>query len=200
MHRSATPSLATSTGPSGAGTASRRTATASSTSPRSRSRSRGAGPTCSSTPSTPAGCRRGWAARGAPDDLELGHVTQAWLAVSDDPDAIDQWRLLAPPAPPAPRRRRRATGVPGRAARRAPAGSPTSLCPDANEPLPKRPRQLSSRSSQSTFVHMRWKSGPYHGRVHLQSAVLVHVVVLVGRALRPGGAGACSASTSSASL
>ena len=25
--------------------------------------------------------------RGAPDDLELGHRTQAWLAVSDDPEA-----------------------------------------------------------------------------------------------------------------
>ena len=25
--------------------------------------------------------------RHAPDDLQLGHVTQAWLAVSDDPDA-----------------------------------------------------------------------------------------------------------------
>jgi NAD(P)-dependent dehydrogenase (short-subunit alcohol dehydrogenase family) len=24
---------------------------------------------------------------GAPDDLRLGHVTQAWLATSDDPDA-----------------------------------------------------------------------------------------------------------------
>jgi hypothetical protein len=24
---------------------------------------------------------------GAPDDLELGHVTQAWLAVSEDPQA-----------------------------------------------------------------------------------------------------------------
>jgi hypothetical protein len=24
---------------------------------------------------------------GAPDDLQLGHRTQAWLAVSDDPDA-----------------------------------------------------------------------------------------------------------------
>lgn len=26
--------------------------------------------------------------RGAPDDLELGHQTQVWLAVSDDPDAL----------------------------------------------------------------------------------------------------------------
>jgi NAD(P)-dependent dehydrogenase (short-subunit alcohol dehydrogenase family) len=25
--------------------------------------------------------------RGAPDDLELGHLTQTWLAVSDDPEA-----------------------------------------------------------------------------------------------------------------
>jgi hypothetical protein len=25
--------------------------------------------------------------RGAPDDLRLGHVTQAWLATSDDPQA-----------------------------------------------------------------------------------------------------------------
>ena len=24
---------------------------------------------------------------GAPDNLELGHATQAWLAVSDDPEA-----------------------------------------------------------------------------------------------------------------
>jgi len=24
---------------------------------------------------------------GAPDDLTLGHTTQSWLAVSDDPDA-----------------------------------------------------------------------------------------------------------------
>jgi NAD(P)-dependent dehydrogenase (short-subunit alcohol dehydrogenase family) len=26
--------------------------------------------------------------RGAPDDLELGHRTQAWLAVTDDPEAM----------------------------------------------------------------------------------------------------------------
>jgi hypothetical protein len=26
--------------------------------------------------------------RGAPDDLALGHVTQAWLATSDDPAAL----------------------------------------------------------------------------------------------------------------
>ena len=28
---------------------------------------------------------------GAPDDLELGHVTQAWLAVSDQPDTGGYW-------------------------------------------------------------------------------------------------------------
>jgi hypothetical protein len=26
--------------------------------------------------------------RGAPDDLRLGHVTQAWLAVSDEAEAL----------------------------------------------------------------------------------------------------------------
>jgi hypothetical protein len=25
---------------------------------------------------------------GAPDDLRLGHLTQEWLAVGDDPDAL----------------------------------------------------------------------------------------------------------------
>ncbi len=41
----------------------------------------------------------GWVAtkmggRGAPDDLSLGHVTQAWLAVSEDPAARITGRLL----------------------------------------------------------------------------------------------------------
>ncbi len=43
---------------------------------------------------------------GAPDDLELGHVTQTWLAVSDDPDAATSggyWyhQQRNPPAPAA---------------------------------------------------------------------------------------------------
>jgi NAD(P)-dependent dehydrogenase (short-subunit alcohol dehydrogenase family) len=43
---------------------------------------------------------------GAPDDLELGHRTQAWLAVSDDPEAIESggyWhhRRRRSPAPAA---------------------------------------------------------------------------------------------------
>jgi NAD(P)-dependent dehydrogenase (short-subunit alcohol dehydrogenase family) len=43
---------------------------------------------------------------GAPDDLELGHVTQTWLAVSDDPDAATSggyWyhQQRTPPAPAA---------------------------------------------------------------------------------------------------
>jgi hypothetical protein len=31
---------------------------------------------------------------GAPDDLSLGHVTQAWLAVSDDPAATVSGQYL----------------------------------------------------------------------------------------------------------
>ena len=31
---------------------------------------------------------------GAPDDLEAGAVTQSWLAVSDDPDALVTGRYL----------------------------------------------------------------------------------------------------------
>jgi hypothetical protein len=43
---------------------------------------------------------------GAPDDLELGHRTQTWLAVSDDPEAIESggyWhhRRRRSPAPAA---------------------------------------------------------------------------------------------------
>jgi NAD(P)-dependent dehydrogenase (short-subunit alcohol dehydrogenase family) len=53
----------------------------------------------------------GWVATrmggpGAPDDLELGHRTQTWLAVSDDPEATSSggyWyhQQLKPPAPAA---------------------------------------------------------------------------------------------------
>ena len=45
------------------------------------------GRTSTATPSTPDGSPPGWAAPGAPDDLVQGHVTQVWLAVSNDPDA-----------------------------------------------------------------------------------------------------------------
>jgi NAD(P)-dependent dehydrogenase (short-subunit alcohol dehydrogenase family) len=43
---------------------------------------------------------------GAPDDLELGHTTQTWLAVSNEPDALDRggyWyhQRRHPPAPAA---------------------------------------------------------------------------------------------------
>ncbi|WP_354236951.1 SDR family oxidoreductase [Arthrobacter sp. UYEF3] len=43
---------------------------------------------------------------GAPDDLEMGHLTQTWLAASDDPSALTSggyWhhRKLHPPAPDA---------------------------------------------------------------------------------------------------
>ncbi|MEU1198711.1 hypothetical protein ABZ446_21075 [Streptomyces sp. NPDC005813] len=60
----------------------------------------------------------GWVATkmggpGAPDDLELGHQTRGWLAVSDTPEAMATGRLLVPPAaaaaPPGGARR----GVPG---------------------------------------------------------------------------------------
>jgi len=42
--------------------------------------------------------------RSAPDDLQLGHATQEWLATSDDPEALRSggyWhhRRLLPPAP-----------------------------------------------------------------------------------------------------
>lgn len=38
-------------------------------------------------PSTRAGSLPGWEAPRAPDDPTLGHLTQTWLAVSDDPAA-----------------------------------------------------------------------------------------------------------------
>ena len=43
--------------------------------------------TCAATPSTPAGCPTKMGGPGAPDDLRLGHLTQEWLATSDEPDA-----------------------------------------------------------------------------------------------------------------
>ena len=54
--------------------------------PRLRGRPPVAGRRCP-TRSNRAGWRRRWAGAGAPDDLSLGPVTQAWLAVSDDPAA-----------------------------------------------------------------------------------------------------------------
>ena len=39
---------------------------------------------------------------GAPDDLRLGHLTQEWLATSDEPEARSSGGLLVPPAPPEP--------------------------------------------------------------------------------------------------
>jgi hypothetical protein len=40
---------------------------------------------------------------GAPDDLELGHRTQTWLAVSDDPEATRSgYWYHQQPEPPAP--------------------------------------------------------------------------------------------------
>ena len=35
---------------------------------------------------------------GAPDDLDLGHQTQAWLAASDRPPGAHERRVLVPPA------------------------------------------------------------------------------------------------------
>lgn len=37
---------------------------------------------------------------GAPDHLELGHLTQTWLAVSDDPEATGGGGYWVPPGPP----------------------------------------------------------------------------------------------------
>jgi hypothetical protein len=40
---------------------------------------------------------------GAPDDLEMGHLTQTWLAVSDDPAATVSglyWYHRKPKTPP----------------------------------------------------------------------------------------------------
>ena len=55
---------------------------------------------------------------GAPDDLRLGHLTQEWLATSDEPEARSTGRILVPQATPqstpgGPRR-----GVPRRAPHR----------------------------------------------------------------------------------
>jgi hypothetical protein len=36
---------------------------------------------------------------GAPDDLRLGHLTQDWLATSEDPKARTSGGLRASPAP-----------------------------------------------------------------------------------------------------
>src|SRR5690349_2955808 len=57
---------------------------ASSTSPRSRLPSRALGRKYSATPSIRAGSRPRWAAPYATGDLELGNLTQSWLAVSND--------------------------------------------------------------------------------------------------------------------
>ena len=54
---------------------------------RSAMRALGVGPPCAATPSTPAGSRPAWAVPAPPTTFTLGHVTQAWLAASDEPAA-----------------------------------------------------------------------------------------------------------------
>src|SRR5262245_7206507 len=78
------PIWTTSSGASGVGTDRRRTPRASCTMPYWPSPSRAAGPMCCPMP--------GWVATrmggpGAPDDIDQAHLTQAWLAASDDPAA-----------------------------------------------------------------------------------------------------------------
>ena len=97
MHLGATAICATSTGPNGAGMPPPPTPRASSSvSALSASVARH-WPECSATPLTPAGYRPGWAAPGRPDDLAMGHDTQSWLAVSDDPARAGLRQVLAPP-------------------------------------------------------------------------------------------------------
>jgi len=48
----------------------------------------GTGQRCCPTRWSPAGCPPGWAVLAPRDDLALAPVTQAWLAVSDDPAAM----------------------------------------------------------------------------------------------------------------
>ncbi len=64
-----------------------------------RRRSPAGGRTSSRPRSHRAGWRRRWAAQGAPDDLDAGSVTQVWLAVSDDPEALQSGTLYYHQAP-----------------------------------------------------------------------------------------------------
>ena len=53
-----------------------------------RSPSPASGPTCYSNAVDPGWVPTRMGGPGAPDDLRLGHLTQEWLATSDDPDAL----------------------------------------------------------------------------------------------------------------
>src|SRR6516165_7185581 len=60
---------------------------ASSTTSFWRSRLRDVGLTCSRMRWNQDGCPRKWGP-GAPDDIDQAHLTQAWLAVSNEPAAL----------------------------------------------------------------------------------------------------------------
>ena len=47
----------------------------------------GVGPASSRTRWSPVGCRPRWAAPARPTDIDQAHLTQVWLAASDDPKA-----------------------------------------------------------------------------------------------------------------
>ena len=112
------PHSTTSTGSADPGTAPRPTATASSSSPPSPQRSPAAGPTPHVNAVDPGWVPTRMGGPAATDDLEQGHSTQVWLAVSDQPEANVTGQVLVPPADADTGASRTRPRVPERAPRR----------------------------------------------------------------------------------